>query len=190
MFLFWGVEPSVAWTVWRPSWRSWDKYFSTFDQKTKRFFNCKILPFLLDRDPHRYPDADLHLPKILDTDPHWNPCGSITLLKYNGKILFHYSQPTVIREFMTGSPLTNVRTMYKIVHIYEYVLTVCILITKMTVWSKPILRVRIRKDPHHFGKLDLDPNPHQSSQKPDPNLWRLKIKPWGTVDAPYGKVNG
>ncbi len=36
-------------------------------------------------------------------DPHWNPCGSITLLKYNGKISFHYSQPNLIREFMMGS---------------------------------------------------------------------------------------
>ncbi len=51
--LYWGDEASVARTIGRPSWRSRDKYFSTFDQKTKRSFNCKILSFLFIRSLNR-----------------------------------------------------------------------------------------------------------------------------------------
>jgi hypothetical protein len=35
--------------------------------------------------------------------------------------------------------------------------------------TKPVFRIRIRMDPHHFGKLDPDPHPHQS-EKQDPDL--------------------
>jgi hypothetical protein len=36
--------------------------------------------------------------------------------------------------------------------------------------DKTVLRIQIRMDPHHFGKLYPDPDPHQSGkQDPDPH---------------------
>jgi hypothetical protein len=44
--------------------------------------------------------------------------------------------------------------------------------------SDPVLRIRIRTDPYHFGKQDLDPHLHHSD-KPDPEPLqksRIRIK--------------
>jgi hypothetical protein len=44
--------------------------------------------------------------------------------------------------------------------------------------SDPVLRIRIRTDPYHFGKQDLDPHLHHSDN-PDPEprqKSRIRIK--------------
>ncbi len=38
-----------------------------------------------------------------------------------------------------------------------------------------VLRIRIRMDPRHFGKLDSDPDPHQSVTL-DPDRILIKVK--------------
>jgi hypothetical protein len=36
--------------------------------------------------------------------------------------------------------------------------------------TKPVFRIRIRMDPHHFRKLDPDPDLHQNGKlEPDPD---------------------
>jgi hypothetical protein len=39
----------------------------------------------------------------------------------------------------------------------------------------PVLWIRIRMDPHHFGNLDRDLDPHQGS-KPDPHQIKIRIR--------------
>ncbi len=60
---------------------------------------------------------------------------------------------------------------------------------------KPVLRIRIRMDPHHFGKLDpdlpqsgkLDPNPHQSEKKGSGSASKCK---GGSLGGSFWSIEG
>ncbi len=115
--------------------------------KKQNFFKNKILPFLFIHSLDRVRTwiriricIDLKCWIRIRTETHAERIPYTVKIYRQDSISLFSLNPLWSANLWRG-PLTNVRTMYKIVHIYDYVLTVCILITKITVWSKPVLRV-------------------------------------------------